>query len=157
MGATEEQMKLVSEAGVTHVSYVLILYSVAFVLYLCEFFLPSLNTHIHTTTNTRKKVVNLLIHLYAISTPPFSLSSSLSTTTTTMNGHSRTRQKSRTKQDSALNGHTVGGTSSSGGGHVNGGVTDEFELEGLISDGDVDDGEEEYVDGKRRRLVADGV
>lgn len=37
MGATEEQMALLSDAHVTHVSYVLILYSVAFLLYLCQF------------------------------------------------------------------------------------------------------------------------
>jgi hypothetical protein len=36
MGATEEQMELVSGAGVTHVSYILILYSVAFLFYLCK-------------------------------------------------------------------------------------------------------------------------
>lgn len=35
MGATEEQMALLSDAHVTHVSYVLILYSIAFLLYLC--------------------------------------------------------------------------------------------------------------------------
>ena len=34
MGATEEQMRLLSDANVTHVSYILILYSVAFLLYL---------------------------------------------------------------------------------------------------------------------------
>jgi hypothetical protein len=34
MGATEEQMQLLSAANVTHVSYILILYSVAFLLYL---------------------------------------------------------------------------------------------------------------------------
>jgi hypothetical protein len=34
MGATEEQMHLLSDANVTHVSYILILYSVAFLLYL---------------------------------------------------------------------------------------------------------------------------
>ena len=44
MGATEEQMQLMSDAGVTHVSYVLLLYSVAFLLYL---------------------FVNILLHLYA--------------------------------------------------------------------------------------------
>jgi hypothetical protein len=35
MGATEEQMQLLNDAGVTHVSYVLILYSIAFILFLC--------------------------------------------------------------------------------------------------------------------------
>ncbi|KAF7185366.1 Protein YTP1 [Pseudocercospora fuligena] len=34
MGATEEQMKLLSDAGVTHVSYILILYSISFLLFL---------------------------------------------------------------------------------------------------------------------------
>jgi hypothetical protein len=36
MGATEEQMQLLSDANVTHVSYILILYSVAFILFLCR-------------------------------------------------------------------------------------------------------------------------
>ncbi|KAJ5610139.1 hypothetical protein N7510_006858 [Penicillium lagena] len=44
MGATEEQMKLLSDAGITHVSYVLILYSIAFILFL---------------------FVNVLLHIYA--------------------------------------------------------------------------------------------
>lgn len=34
MGATEEQMRLLSSLEVTHVSYILILYSIAFLLYL---------------------------------------------------------------------------------------------------------------------------
>ncbi|KAJ9195423.1 hypothetical protein DTO021D3_8346 [Paecilomyces variotii] len=45
MGATEEQMQLLSDAGVTHVSYVLILYSIAFILFL---------------------FVNVLLHIYAV-------------------------------------------------------------------------------------------
>lgn len=45
MGATEEQMQLLSDANVTHVSYVLILFSIAFLLFL---------------------FVNMLIHLYAV-------------------------------------------------------------------------------------------
>ncbi|KAF2847244.1 integral membrane protein-like protein [Plenodomus tracheiphilus IPT5] len=45
MGATEEQMQLLSDANVTHVSYVLILLSIAFLLFL---------------------FVNMLIHLYAV-------------------------------------------------------------------------------------------
>lgn len=36
MGATEEQMQLLNDAGITHVSYVLILYSIAFILFLCK-------------------------------------------------------------------------------------------------------------------------
>lgn len=36
MGATEEQMHMLSDAGVTHVSYVLVLYSIAFLVFLCK-------------------------------------------------------------------------------------------------------------------------
>lgn len=36
MGATEEQMQLISGANVTHVSYIFILYSISFLLYLCK-------------------------------------------------------------------------------------------------------------------------
>jgi len=49
MGATEEQMALISDAGITHVSYILVLYSFAFIVFL---------------------FVNMLLHLYAINTPP---------------------------------------------------------------------------------------
>ncbi|KAF1850927.1 integral membrane protein-like protein [Cucurbitaria berberidis CBS 394.84] len=45
MGATEEQMQLLADAHVTHVSYVLILLSIAFLLFL---------------------FVNMLLHLYAV-------------------------------------------------------------------------------------------
>jgi hypothetical protein len=36
MGATEEQMQLLSDHNITHVAYILILYSIAFILFLCE-------------------------------------------------------------------------------------------------------------------------
>ena len=36
MGATEEQMLLLHNAGITHVAYILILYSIAFLLFLCK-------------------------------------------------------------------------------------------------------------------------
>lgn len=36
MGATEEQMQLLEDAGITHVSYILILFSIAFILFLCK-------------------------------------------------------------------------------------------------------------------------
>lgn len=62
MGATEEQMQLLSDANVTHVSYVLILLSIAFLLFLCESF-PSYNTRYYANRST---VVNMLIHLYAV-------------------------------------------------------------------------------------------
>ncbi|KPI42466.1 Protein YTP1 [Cyphellophora attinorum] len=49
MGATEEQMALLAANNVTHVSYILILYSIAFLLYL---------------------FVNILLHIYATATWP---------------------------------------------------------------------------------------
>ncbi|KAG4430661.1 hypothetical protein IFR05_013858 [Cadophora sp. M221] len=49
MGATEEQMQLISDAGITHVSYVLVLYSFAFLVFL---------------------LTNMLLHLYAINSSP---------------------------------------------------------------------------------------
>jgi len=52
MGATEEQMQLLSDAGVDHVSYLLMLFSTAFLLYL---------------------FVNMLLHLYAVNAEPASI------------------------------------------------------------------------------------
>lgn len=49
MGATEEQMQLISDAGITHVSYILVLFSFAFLIFL---------------------LTNMLIHLYAVNTVP---------------------------------------------------------------------------------------
>jgi len=49
MGATEEQMAILDGSGVDHVSYVLILYSIAFLLYL---------------------FVNMLLYLYAVYAMP---------------------------------------------------------------------------------------
>ncbi|TAQ90816.1 hypothetical protein B7494_g875 [Chlorociboria aeruginascens] len=49
MGATEEQMTLISDAGITHVSYVLVIYSFAFLMFL---------------------FVNMLLHLYAVNAVP---------------------------------------------------------------------------------------
>lgn len=49
MGATEEQMQLISDAGITHVSYVLVLYSFSFLIFL---------------------FTNMLLHLYAVNSAP---------------------------------------------------------------------------------------
>jgi hypothetical protein len=49
MGATEQQMDMLSRHHVTHVSYILILYSISFLLYL---------------------FVNVLLHIYAVHTWP---------------------------------------------------------------------------------------
>lgn len=45
MCATEEQLAMVATAGIDHVSYLLGIYSLAFILYLCKCFYPqSLST-----------------------------------------------------------------------------------------------------------------
>lgn len=49
MGATEEQMQLISDAGITHVSYILVLYSFAFLIFL---------------------FTNMLLHLYSVNSVP---------------------------------------------------------------------------------------
>jgi hypothetical protein len=49
MGATEEQMQLLTSAHITHVSYILVLFSFAFLLFL---------------------FVHMLLHLYAINSAP---------------------------------------------------------------------------------------
>lgn len=52
MGATEEQIAILSSQGVTHVSYILLIFSAAFLLFL---------------------FVNVLVHVYAQSTQPLDL------------------------------------------------------------------------------------
>lgn len=49
MGATEEQTQFISDAGITHVSYILVLYSFAFLIFLFS---------------------NMLLHLYAVNSSP---------------------------------------------------------------------------------------
>lgn len=69
MGATEEQMQLLSDAGVTHVSYILILYSVAFLMFLCKASpRPSLSPsgNLFGLMLTNSAVVNMLLRLYTV-------------------------------------------------------------------------------------------
>ena len=69
MGATEEQMQLISDAGITHVSYILILYSFAFLMFL---------------------LTNMLLHLYATnSSPPVPPKDIEGERVPRMNGHPR--------------------------------------------------------------------
>lgn len=55
MGATEEQMQLLDDAGVMHVSYILVLFSAAFIVFLCKF--PSFPLHhiYHLSNRTSRK------------------------------------------------------------------------------------------------------
>jgi len=93
MGATEEQMALMSSANVTHVAYVLILYSVAFLLFL---------------------FVNILLHLYAVYAWPVNSKKDPEAPRVNghVNGHVRTPSQRQIRD------------------------AEEFELEGLMSDGD---------------------
>lgn len=72
MGATEEQIQVLSDLHVTHVSYVLILYSLAFLVYL---------------------FANMLLHLYAVNampaTPPKDVEAPRVNGSTMPNGHPR--------------------------------------------------------------------
>ncbi|KAI2765627.1 hypothetical protein DTO012A8_9148 [Penicillium roqueforti] len=83
MGATEEQMLLLNNAGVTHVAYVLVLYSIAFILFL---------------------FVNILLHLYAVHAWPNSESTNqdgpmYSTLNGNANVNGRARSNSQQIQD----------------------------------------------------------
>lgn len=66
MGATEEQMNLLTTAGVSHVSYILILYSVSFLLFL---------------------FVTMLLQLYATYAWPIDNTQSMKDVATMGNGH----------------------------------------------------------------------
>ena len=105
MGATEEQMALMSAANVTHVAYVLVIYSVAFILFL---------------------FVNVLLHIYAVYTWPTAPKKDpeASRVNGHVNGHARTPSQRQVRD------------------------AEEFELEGLMSDGD-DDAEAPGANGKR--------
>jgi hypothetical protein len=67
MGATEEQMKLLDGAHVDHVSYILILYSVSFLLFLC---MLNYSTPGQSLTVL---VVNILLHIYVVNSEPRSI------------------------------------------------------------------------------------
>ncbi|CAG7940419.1 unnamed protein product [Penicillium nalgiovense] len=78
MGATEEQMLLLHNAGVTHVSYVLILYSIAFIVFL---------------------FVNILLHIYAVHAWPNSESTNQDGPMySTLNGNANGRARSNSQQ-----------------------------------------------------------
>ncbi|CEL09975.1 Putative Integral membrane protein [Aspergillus calidoustus] len=118
MGATEEQMQLLEDAGVTHVSYVLILYSIAFILFL---------------------FVNILLHIYAVHAwpettqpPTHSRSSSIEDDDAGAGPSNSKPQRSR-PNGAYMNGHA---RSPSEAQRIQDAET--FELQGLISDEDDD-------------------
>lgn len=92
MGATEEQMSMLAAAHVSHVSYILILYSVAFLMFL---------------------FVCMLLHLYATHAWPADA------------------------KTNGVNGHVANWGPASANRRLRG--SEEFELEGLMSDDDDDE------------------
>ncbi|OQU97276.1 hypothetical protein CLAIMM_03230 [Cladophialophora immunda] len=153
MGATEEQMHLLSDAEVTHVSYILILYSIAFLLYL---------------------FVNILLYVYASHAWPDDESNglrssygpgssdsgrSLSVAGPSGPGGHHARKMS-TLASVGMNGEANGPANGSARlprhrGTASQQVRDaeEFELEGLISDDGEDDVESPHA-GKKEGAVA---
>lgn len=138
MGATEEQMRFLSDADVTHVSYILILYSIAFLLYL---------------------FVNILLHIYATHTWADDESNGVRGTHTRSRsvafpGSSSSGSEGHSRKPSRLNGTIGNGGIALPLGAENGSArlprhratdsqqvrdAEEFELEGLISDGEAED------------------
>jgi hypothetical protein len=111
LGATEEQMVMLNNAGIMHVSYVLILYSIAFIVFLCK---PLLSLPLNSNLPLTSAVVNVLLHIYAVHAWPNSESTDQNGPKyTTLNGNANghTRSASQQIQDAEA-----------------------FELHGLISD-----------------------
>ncbi|KAE8552994.1 hypothetical protein EYB25_004373 [Talaromyces marneffei] len=133
MGATEEQMQLLSNAGVSHVSYILILYSVAFILFL---------------------FVNILLHIYAVHAFP----ESATTTTVNNNNNNNTHDEDgfmpKLHREDSSSSYTVVNN-----GHPRSRAeaqqiqdAEAFELEGLISE-DEHEGHETSSGSRRRKEV----
>ncbi|KAF7596286.1 hypothetical protein BBP40_002430 [Aspergillus hancockii] len=108
MGATEEQMQLLHDAGITHVSYVLILYSIAFILFL---------------------FVNILLHIYAVHAWPESTKPSQARSV----GGEESAQGAFRANGGPVNGHARSGPEAQ---HIH--DAEAYELEGLISDDEDD-------------------
>ena len=130
MGATEQQMDMLSEMHVTHVSYILLLYSISFLLFL---------------------FVSILLNLYAESVWPIEKKAVSSSKLPKANGTPNGRLhefKDDDEERGLMNGHARRGS-------VDPRVKDaeEFELEGLMSE---DDGEEDERLAGRRKDVEEG-
>jgi hypothetical protein len=95
MGATEEQMELLSGANITHVSYILVLYSFAFLVFL---------------------FVNVLLHIYAVNAKPVVPPKDIEDEGMGLMNGRRTTDSRQIRDADA----------------------EEFELDGLISDGEED-------------------
>lgn len=144
MGATEEQMQMLSDAGVTHVSYILILYSIAFLLYLCK--PPFLHPFPSFTScllpyalayGTYTLVVNMLLHLY-----------SHYTTGTADPSKNYLKLEGDEEQRPLTNGHARNGHArapATAGADRSAQDAQEFELDGFMSEDEEDEGKGRHV------------
>ncbi|OJJ48824.1 hypothetical protein ASPZODRAFT_129139 [Penicilliopsis zonata CBS 506.65] len=119
MGATEEQMQLLNDAGVSHVAYVLILYSMAFILFL---------------------FVHILLHIYAAHAWPESMKVKPNPQARSATESGADRPKARRAPSSVSFLNTNGGLLN---GHARSASeaqqvqdAEAFELQGLISEDD---------------------
>ena len=112
-------MLLLESAGIMHVSYILILFSIAFILFLCELPLSPSFPPVYMIYLLTIQVVNLLLHIYAVHAWPESAQvqdtdlEEDGVPKPHMNGHARSPSEARHIQDAEA-----------------------FELQGLISDED---------------------
>lgn len=143
-------MQLLSNAGVTHVSYILILYSVAFILFLCKFTPSLFGSYILIET-----VVNILLHIYAVHAFPES-----ATINTNTKVHAEDGFMPKLRREDSSSSYTVVNDGFPNGSAVNGHPrsraeaqqiqdAEAFELQGLISEDEHD--EHENASGSRRR------
>lgn len=117
MGATEEQMESLSEAGVTHVAYILILYSISFLLFLCMHIPLQPVNHLLTIL----AVTLMLLRLYSsYSQEPLPSVKIDDEEMTHTNGHARGPRNSRIPSAADRQAQDA----------------EEFELEGLMSEDD---------------------
>ena len=166
MGATEEQMLLLSNAGVTHVSYILILYSIAFLLFLCKSD-PVSSTALRIPL-TALPVVNILLHIYAVHALTDS-SNETSNSYAPLNNRAHVASATHDDADAEDTGDYSYGKANGrpkANGHMNGGVNgnagmseverrqirraEEFELDEMVSD---DEAEGKGYGGKEGRLA----
>ena len=116
MGSTEEQMQYLNDIHIDHVSYILVLFSAAFMLFLCKCLVT--NGAIPLVIILTMIVVNVLIYIYYANTNKETIKLDPESHRPLANGR--------------LNGDVIHGA-------------DEYELHGLASDDEENDEEQELL------------
>lgn len=147
MGATEEQMQLLENAGITHVAYVLILFSIAFILFLCMLIpLPITRYNGLALILSPSTVVNVLLHIYAVHAWPESADpDNHSRTSTDQDEENLHPGPSRSGRYRQMNGHAHSASEAQ---RIQDAET--FELQGLISDEEDESKAPPYDESRRR-------